>query len=299
MKSRKIGLLGVPTSAGSHNPGQEKAPAAFRAAGLVGSLRAHGLDVSDFGDLAVVAHQPAGREAGVRDAARVVQVAEQTRDKVSEISAAGYSALVIGGDCTITIGVVAGLATLRTVGLLYFDGDADLNTPELSGSGVLDTMGITHLLGGGVRELAALGGVAPLLDHERLVLVGFDPGELDTSQWQTLVSRQLSAMPAQHVRAQPQESVERALSHLSASADSVVIHFDVDVIDTGVFPLANFPHFAGLQPDEAFRCLELMCASPFADALVITEVNPDHDPRGTLVGRVVEAVATALSATAA
>jgi arginase len=191
---------------------------------------------------------------------------------------------------------VAGLpATGSSVGLLYFDGDADLNTPELSGSGVLDTMGITHLLGGGVRELAELGDRRPLLDSDHLALVGFDPGELDTAQWQSLVSRRLTAIPAALLRSQPDESVRRALAHLSAAAESVIVHFDVDVIDTGAFPLANFPHFAGLLPDEAFACLRTMCASPVVEALVVTEVNPGHDPDGALVARLVEAVAVALA----
>jgi arginase len=295
MKSRKIGLLGVPTSAGSHNAGQERAPEAFRSAGIVTELESRGVEVFDFGDLEMATQRPSPREAGVRDASRVVQVATQTRDKVVEIAASGYQPVVLGGDCTITIGVVAGLSATGSVGLLYFDGDADLNTPELSGSGVLDTMGITHLLGGGVRELAELGDRTPLLDSERLVLAGFDPGELDTAQWQSLVSRQLTAMPAALLRSQPEESVRRALAHLTAAAESVVVHFDVDVIDTGAFPLANFPHFAGLLPDEAFGCLQTMCASPAVEALVVTEVNPGHDPDGSLVARVVEAVVRALA----
>jgi arginase len=296
VRTRRIGLLGVPTSAGSHNAGQERAPQAFRDAGLLDELQSEGLEVFDFGDLPSATHRPAAREAGVRDASRVVRVASQTRDTVAEIAAAGYQPLVVGGDCTITIGVVAGLSASRAVGLLYFDGDADLNTPELSGSGVLDTMGITHLLGGGVRELAELGAATPLLDHERLVLAGFDPGELDTAQWQTLVSQQLTALPAALLRSEPDESVTRALAHLSAAVASVVVHFDVDVIDTGAFPLANFPHFAGLLPEEAFECLRAMCASPLVEALVVTEANPGHDPDGTLVARVVRAVAAAVGA---
>jgi arginase len=296
MKSRRIGLLGVPTSAGSHNAGQERAPEALRSAGIVTELESRGVEVFDFGDLETATHRPTSREEGVRDASRVVQVAAQTRDKVAEIAAAGYQPVVIGGDCTITLGVVAGLAARgSSVGLLYFDGDADLNTPELSGSGVLDTMGITHLLGGGVRELAELGDRRPLLGSDHLALVGFDPGELDTAQWQSLVSRELTALPAALLRSHPDESVRRALDHLTAAAESVVVHFDVDVIDTGAFPLANFPHFAGLLPDEAFGCLQTMCASPAVEALVVTEVNPGHDPDGSLVARLVEAVARALA----
>ena len=61
---RKVSILGVPTSAGSHNPGQEKAPAAWRAAGLAGVLRTAGLDVEDRGDLPAAPFRPGAGSGG-------------------------------------------------------------------------------------------------------------------------------------------------------------------------------------------------------------------------------------------
>ena len=69
-----LGLLGVPTSAGSHNARQEKAPAVLRAAGLVAALRTAGLDVEDTGDLTVRRHRPSPPVDGVRALDRVVEV---------------------------------------------------------------------------------------------------------------------------------------------------------------------------------------------------------------------------------
>lgn len=152
-----IGVLGVPTSAGSHNAGQDKAPAVIRSAGLLERLAAGGRECHDFGDQPVQRHRPSPRVNGVRDLERVADVARRTRDRVTEIRALGYLPLVLGGDCTVTLGVVAALAQTAEVGLVYFDGDADLSLPETSGSGVLDTMGMTHLLGGGTPALAGLG----------------------------------------------------------------------------------------------------------------------------------------------
>src|SRR5580692_6177497 len=137
-QNRRVSILGVPTSAGSHNPGQEKAPAAWRAAGLIGELRAAGLDVEDRGDLPEAPYRPVLPVDGLRDVDRVVEVAA--------IRADGRLPLVLGGDCTITLGALAGFGD---GGLVYFDGDADLTTPERSVSAVADTMGMTHMLGGG------------------------------------------------------------------------------------------------------------------------------------------------------
>jgi arginase len=109
-----LALLGVPTSAGTHGPGQEKAPGALRAAGLAGALAAAGVEVHDEGDLPVAMYRAA----------------------VAELLDRGMAPLVLGGDCTITLGVAAGFARYGDdLGLLYFDGDADLSTPATTGSG--------------------------------------------------------------------------------------------------------------------------------------------------------------------
>ncbi len=292
---RPLGVLGVPTSAGSHNGGQEKAPAALRSAGLVEALAAYGADVKDFGDLPTERHRPVPRKEGVRDLDRVMAVARRAAARVAEIGAEGRVPLVLGGDCTITLGVVAGLAASRDVGLVYLDGDADLNTPTTSGSGVLDTMGMTHLLGDGLPALAGLGPRRPLLGSEQVVLFGFDPGELDAGQWQRLAARRLHAMPAPVMRHDPSGMAEAALALLENSVEAVLVHFDVDVLDTGAFPLANFPHFAGLTVDQVAACLARFCTGPQFAGLVVTEVNPDHDTDGALLATLVETLARAIT----
>lgn len=295
---RSIGLLGVPTTAGSHHPGQEKAPDALRAAGLVESLRATGRQVRDFGNVPVQRHRPSARVDGVRDLARVVEVVAQTADQVATIQAEGFVPLVLGGDCTITLGVVAGLTRARNadeVGLVYVDGDADLNTPATSDSGVLDTMGVTHLLGDGLEPLAGVGAHHPLLGPESIELFGFDPGELDTQQWTKLVSLGLHATPAPAVREDPRGRAVAALSRLEAKVDTVLVHLDVDVLDSGLVPLGNFPHFAGLTVPEVAQCLSVFCSSDAFAGLVLTEVNPDHDPDGLLLPILTRTLSEALA----
>ena len=192
--------------------------------------------------------------------------------------------LIIGGDCTITLGVVGGVARREDAGLIYFDGDADLALPATSGSGVLDTMGMTHLLGDGVPVLSRSGPRFPLLRPDQVELLGFDPGELDTGEWARLTGLGLHAAPAASVRQDPPGRAAAALSRLEGEADAVIVHFDVDVLDTGPFPLANFPHFAGLSLEEAAACLGIFCRSRKLAGLVVTEVNPDHDPGGPRAG---------------
>jgi arginase len=291
---RRVSVLGVPTSAGSHNPGHEKAPAAWRAAGLIGELQAAGLDVEDRGDLEATPYRPVEPDGGLRDTDRVAEVIRRVAAEVAAIRAAGRLPLVLGGDCTITLGALDGFGG---GGLVYFDGDADLTTPERSASAVADTMGMTHMLGGGSPKLARLGSRYPLLRPGQVVLFGFDPAELDTGEWTELVARHLYAAPAPAVRADPAGEAQRARGYLDRRSVSYLVHFDVDVLHTGLFPLANYPHFAGLTLDEVSACLnEFACGERFG-GLVITEVNPDHDPSGQLLraltARVVRALAPA------
>jgi arginase len=293
-QARQISVLGVPTSAGSHNPGQELAPAAWREAGLLGQLRAAGLDVEDRGDLPAAPFRPVSPVGGLRDADRVAELAQKVAAEVAAIRQAGRLPLVLGGDCTITLGALDGSGP---GGLMYFDGDADLTTPERSGSAVADTMGMTHMLGGGSPRLARLGSRYPLLDPGQVVLFGFDPAELDTFEWTELASRHLYAAPAPAVRADPAGEARRALAYLDRRCGSYLVHFDVDVLHTGAFPLANFPHFAGLSLDEAGACLDVFAGGEKFGGLVITEVNPGNDPSGellrTLAARVTRALAPA------
>ena len=291
---RRVSVLGVPTSAGSHNPGQEKAPAAWRAAGLIDELQAAGLDVEDRGDLEATPYRPVEPDGGLRDTDRVAEVIRRVADEVAAIRAAGRLPLVLGGDCTITLGALDGFGG---GGLVYFDGDADLTTPERSASAVADTMGMTHMLGGGSPRLARLGSRYPLLRPGQVVLFGFDPAELDTGEWTELVSRHLYAAPAPAVRADPAGEAQRARGYLDRRSVSYLVHFDVDVLHTGLFPLANYPHFAGLTLDEVSACLNEFARGERFGGLVITEVNPDHDPSGQLLraltARVVRALAPA------
>jgi arginase len=296
----RTALIGVPTSAGTHGPGQEKAPQALRRAGLVGRLEAAGIAVDDVGDLPLAMYQAAAADPRQRNLDGVVEVAGQVADRVQEVLGRGLRPLVVGGDCTITLGVVAGFARHGDdLGLLYFDGDADLSTPATTRSGVLDSMGVAHLLGEGAPALARLGPRYPLLPADRLLLFGFDdPDDLGAAQQAVLARHGPSVWPAARVReAGPRAAAAAALAELEARTSTVVVHFDVDVVDSGDLPLANFPHFGqGLTLAEALACLQVFLASPKLGGLVVTEVNPDHDPDGVQLGRLVDGLVAALAA---
>ena len=83
---------------------------------------------------------------------------------------------------------------------------------------------------------------------------------------------------------------------LAARSSAVIVHFDVDAIDSGDLPLGNFPHYGtGVSLETAATVLEVLCATPPLAAIVLTEVNPSHDPTGVQLGRYIDAVAHAIA----
>ena len=295
-----FGLIGVPSSAGAHGPGQEKAPSALRTAGLLGALREAGLDVEDLGDLPVARFAPDRAERKRQSQSQVVKVARQVADAVASAVERELIPIVLGGDCTITLGVVAGLLRHQPdLGLIYFDGDADLTTPETTRSGIFDSMGVAHLIGAGDPDLAHIGPRFPLLEQDRIILFGFHPYEIEPDESRVLASSPMAKYPVTSMDGRPVELAAQARARLEDRARAITVHFDVDVMDSAEIPLADWPHYDALSFGDAMRCLSVFVGSPKLAALVVTEINPDHDPDGLLVRQFVDAFAGAMRPVAA
>ncbi len=283
-----ITVVGIPTSAGTHNAGIERAPEQLRAAGLIDKLRGAGA-VLDTGDLPRTPYRPMGIGVPYRDGDRVIDVDRTVAARVADmIATTDTFLLAVGGDCTVTLGVVAGLLTrFPDLGLLYFDGDVDLSTPDDTENGILDTMVSTHLLGLADTPLSRLGPRFPLLDSRDIVYFGYHPLELAPTHDQWLQAQSVGRFPVTSFQGRPVEAARRAVAALNDRP--VLIHFDADVIDSGDAPLSNFPHFnGGLTMGEAFACLSVFLTTTRPVGLVLTEINPDHDPDGKLLDTYVE-----------
>ena len=290
-----LGVIGVPSSAGAHGPGQEKAPGALRKAGLLGALRAAGIEVEDLGDLPVTRFQPDQANRKQQSRSRVIKVAHQVADRVAEAVERELVPLVLGGDCTITLGVVAGLLRQQPdLGLIYFDGDADMTTPDTTRSGIFDSMGVAHLIGEGDPEVAHLGPRFPLLPSDRVTLFGFHPYEIEPDEQRLLEKSAMAQYPVTSMGDRPVERAAEALARLEERVRAIAVHFDVDVMDSAEIPLADWPHYDALSFGDAMRCLRVFVGSPKLAALVVTEINPDNDPDGLLVRQFIDAFAEAM-----
>jgi arginase len=295
----KLALLGVPTSAGAHAPGQERAPAAFRRAGIAESLIGRGFELDDRGDLEAVRWTPDRLHPRAQHSTLVAQVADSVASAVAAAMDDNDAIVVLGGDCTIEVGVVSGFVrTNQRIGLVYLDAGPDLNVPSAVRLGFLDWMGTAHLLGlpEATGPLSHLGPRFPLLEPDQIVFVGAIPDELTDWEQAVVEERGLRMIWSDDVARDPLDAARRALTLLEDQVDRILVHFDVDVIDFLDFPAADFATInAGLTLDAAVACVEGLARHPKFAALTICEFNPDHvDEDQLLVLQFVERLVAAL-----
>ena len=277
-------MIGVPSSAGAFAPGQERAPRALREAGLLDALRAADVAVQDYGDREIWRWRPDRENRRAQNAAEVVEIVQDTARRVRGASARDELTLVIGGDCTVGIGTVAGhVATGDRVGLVYFDSHADLNVPESVHEGALDWMGLAHMLGepGAVTALSSAGPRTPLLEVEQVLLFGWGPEQATSFEREVIERRAIEIVAVDEVAADPERAATRARQSIEGRCDRVLVHFDVDVIDFTDVPLSeNWGRNEGLSYEHTMRALTALLASRRLAGLTITELNPDHAERG-------------------
>ena len=274
---RPLSVIGAASSAGAYGPGQEEAPAAFRRHGLLSALRATGRDSLDHGGVAVAHFREDPDHPKAKNVELVAAVDVIVAHHVARALAAGDDVLVLGGDCTVELGTVAGAVSDGSrVGLIYIDLDTDLNTPE-TGDGVFDWMGVAHLLDvpGCEPRLAALGGVRrPLLDPEGVLFLAAD---LATEAEQAIIDRlELRREDLETVITDTAAVLDRARDWATAF-DRVLVHVDADVLDFASFPIAeNARRVRGLPFETLSTLMRELCRMPNARGLTLAEINPHH-----------------------
>jgi arginase len=280
-------LIGAPTSLGAFAPGQEQAPRALREAGLTAG--------ADFGDIALRRWTPDREHRRAQNAGGVAQAAREVAERVEAAIRSGRVPVVLGGDCTVGVGAVAGAqaASAAPLGLVYFDMHPDLNTPETVVDGALDWTGTAHMLGlpGTVPELAGLARLAP----GDLLLFGRERSQTRPAEQEAIDRLGIAAIEAADVAADPRAAARRALEQVRH--ERYLVHFDVDVVDFVDLPLSeNTGRNVGLPFDAASAALDTLVADPRFAGLTVTEHNPAHGPEdGSATAALAAALQRALS----
>jgi arginase len=291
-----VAIIGAALDLGQGRRGTDMGPSAIRYAELATRIADLGRRVDDWGNVVTaVAESIAYGDEDARFLDEIKATCAEIADLVAKARADGYVPLVLGGDHSVALGTLGGLArSSGPGGAIWLDAHGDLNRPETSPTGNVHGMVLAAALGLGGPRFESDAWPTPAVDPSRVALVGLR--SLDEAERDLL--RELGALVytmSDVDRVGVERAIRESLEHVAGSG-FVHVSLDMDVVDPEIAPGVGTPVRGGLSYREAHFALELVAESGLAGSLEVVEVNPILD-RENATGRLaVELVASALGA---
>lgn len=282
LQTRKISIIGVPMDLGASRRGVDMGPSAVRIASLQEKLEKLGHKVVDRGNVEVRGRESLNEGTGnAKYAVEIAKVLKGLSDLTYQSLKEGSTPLVLGGDHSLSMGSVAGIAKFyrekkQSIGMIWFDAHADINTPDTSPSGNVHGMPVAHLLGLGNKDLLSIVDFQPVLDKTKVVLVGLrdlDPGERETIRQlgvTCFTMREIDEMGMKAV-------MEAAIKVASKDTAGIHVSCDMDWIDPTYAPGVGTSVRGGGSYRESHLCMEMIADTGKMISVEVTEVNPVLD----------------------
>ena len=277
-------LIGAPVYTLADYEGMGHAPAVLRRKGLVGALH-----VKDLGDVGLPPLRKDVVEGRVKNLSHFKECTSRIYDRTRTLQAERL--VVVGGECSETVGTMAGAAEAfgGKAGMLWMDAHGDFNTPQTSPSGYIGGMCLAMACGRAPGLGIELGKNAPPIAEERLVHVG--SRALDEPEMESFGSSPATMLAAPQVKKAGAESTAKNIvKHLERSSDWIVCHLDLDVIDPTLFPSVNYPAPGGLDLEDVAVIIEGVVATGKLRVLEVVAYNESKDRDGSGAKTVVDLV---------
>jgi arginase len=293
---RDIAIIGTPVDLGAGRRGVDMGPSAIRYAGLKERLEDLGHRVRDLGNIPVplaeqIAPPPPGER--LRYLGALVEVNRALAQQVAAVVVQGSFPLVLGGDHSLAIGSVGGLARGRRIGMIWVDAHADFNTAETTPSGNIHGMTVAALTGRGHAALTGMHGSAPVLRDADVALVGIR--DVDALERVALRESGIHIFTMHDVDRRGLATVmEEAIACVTAETDGFHVSFDMDALDPSEAPGVGTPVLGGIFYREAHLAMELVSESGRLIGLDLVEVNPILDERNATAELAVQFALSAL-----
>jgi arginase len=296
-RKRDVAIIGAALDLGQGRRGVDMGPSAMRAAGLEERLESLGYEVHDHGNV----ESPEPEATTLQDErARFLPEIKETcaliAELVAQASADGELPLVLGGDHSVALGTLGGLARAHgSGGVLWIDAHSDINTPETSPSGNVHGMTLAAALGLAGTGFDHPAWPLPAVEPQRVALLG--ARSLDEGERRLLREAEIRVFTMSEIdRIGIERAVRESLDRI-AGGGFVHVSLDMDVLDPSIAPGVGTPVRGGLTYREAHLALELVAESGLAGSLEVVEVNPILDRENTTAFTAVELVASALGKT--
>jgi arginase len=299
MKHSHIAVIGAPMDLGAGRRGVDMGPSALRVANLNARLKELGYEVEDRGNVSVVQPEtePEG-DARAKYLPQITATCEQIAKLVALALKEGEFPLVLGGDHSIAVGTVSGVSKHfhergESIGLLWIDAHADMNTPEISPSGNIHGMPLACCTGFGPRELTHIFDFAPKVNPHNTVLVGIrsvdglERGMVHKSGVRTFTMRDIDERGTQAV-------MQEAIRIASAGTAGFHVSLDMDAVDPQEAPGVGTPVRGGMTYREAHLAMEWLCDSGQVTSMEVVEVNPVIDEANRTALLAVELIMSAM-----
>jgi arginase len=291
LATKTVTFVGVPLDLGAGRRGVDMGPSAFRLADIHQKVRELGYKVEDEGNIEVSI--PETRDPGdpkMRFLDEIRETCEKLRNTVVRVLGRGSIPVVLGGDHSIAMGTIAGLARFhrrkrQKVGLVWFDAHGDMNTPETSPSGNIHGMPLAAVLGLGEASLIGLGGPPPMIEGSRAAVVGLrdvDPTERENVKASGIGAFTMRDIDERGMRFVMEEAIKRA----TTGTVGIHVSFDLDGMDPGSAPGVGTPSPGGISYREAHLALEMLADTGKVLSAEFVEVNPilDYSNRTARLG---------------
>jgi arginase len=297
-RRRPIGVIGAALDLGSGRRGVDMGPSAIRYAQLGERIEALGLSIHDHGNVRTGMVEALDQgDPSARYWSAIKRTCEELADHVAATVSDGEMPLVLGGDHSIAIGTMGGLARVHGVpgGVVWLDAHTDINSPTTSPSGNVHGMPLAVALGlAGDPRFESSAWPLPMIREEHTALVGIrsvDAGERDR-----LSSLGVSVFTMEDVdRHGMRQVMEDAIAAVSGAA-FVHVSLDMDVLDPDQAPGVGTPVRGGITYREAHLAMEMLATSGVVSSIEVVEVNPVLDERNATASLAVELVLSGLGA---
>jgi arginase len=296
---RPIHIINVPLDLGASRRGTDAGPSAFRVARLGNAIRSLGYSISSETDIPVPAmetRQASDTRARFKD--EILEVCTQLANHTRATLEADEWPLVIGGDHSIAMGTVSGVAAhLRAseqkLGLIWFDAHGDMNLPESSPSGNIHGMPLAHLLGYGDKDLSSILGANPAVAPENVVLVGIR--DIDDVEREFIRQSGVTALTMRDIDQLGMiEVAKKALEVVNDGTAGFHVSFDLDGCDPDVIPGTGTLVPGGVSFREAHLLLEECAMDGRMRSMEVVELNPFLDLKNISAERAVTLIQSAL-----
>ncbi len=288
---RTVRILGVPIDMGAGRRGVDMGVSAIRLAGITSALSNLGHTVEDCGNIEVPVVETLDAERGLHYLNSIAQTCRNVYNWNKSVSKEDF-AITLGGDHSIAMGSIAGIAQHGRTGVIWMDAHTDINTPQTSPSGNLHGTPLAHLLGHGDPVLREYWGGGAVVRPEDVVYIGLrsvDGGERSLVRQLGIDAYTMKEIDIQGIATVTQKTIEK-LKHL----DRVHVSFDVDALDPTIAPGVGTPVKGGLNYREAHLVMELLHDAKIVTSLDVVEVNPILDVQNQTAQVAVEMVASLL-----